>query len=239
MFTSTAVSTPRQPSATFSARRYVVPPLTGLVAMAAIFGLLNAQWLIAQGSYRFVHPPQLNYSPSVISTAAPDPTAGPQLIIPKIGVHAPIIFATSDAEWAIQLDLRQGTVHYDHTANPGQNGNSVIFGHSSGLLWAPGNYKFVFTLLNKVTTGDTIILDYNGTRYIYRVSSTHVVPPTDMSILSPTSTPVLTLVTCTPVGTSQNRLVVRAYQVSPVPPAYPTPTTTSQTPITSATTLPY
>ena len=93
----------------------------------------------------------------------------------------------------------------------------VIFGHSSGQVWAPGDYKFIFTLLNKVAVNDAVYVDYNGTRYTYKVTGTEVVNPSDVKVLDQGTGHNLTLITCTPVGTSKSRLIVHAAQISPAP----------------------
>lgn len=153
------------------------------------------------------------------STQAVKPQIGPEpvLSIPKINVSAPIVFAKSNAEAAIQKDLESGVVHYANTAMPGTNGNSVIFGHSSNDWWEPGNYKFVFVLLDKLVIGDTLTINYNSQQYMYEVIETKVVPPTDLSVLNSNGIAEVTLITCTPPGTNWKRLIVRAKQVSPSP----------------------
>jgi sortase A len=61
-------------------------------------------------------------------------------------------------------------------------------------------------------------LNYNGIRYTYSVTKTQVVKPTDVSALVyPTTKPQATLITCTPLGTALNRLLVTGEQVSPDP----------------------
>ncbi len=157
-----------------------------------------------------------------ITTAAPAAAveavpAGSVLNIPKINVSAPIIFATSNEEALFQKDLEKGVVHYANTASPGQPGNSVIFGHSSNDWWEPGNYKFVFVLLDKLVVGDTFSVNYDQKKYVYQVTIVKVVEPTDLSVLNPTTDPSMTIITCTPPGTSWKRLVVQAKQISPVP----------------------
>jgi len=209
-----------------SFRRTILPPLAGILATAAVLAAFNAQIIEAQIRYHFADRPTISTvasttpgAPAVTEedTKSPSSVTGPLLTIPAIGAEAPIVFEPSFAEWKVQVALRSGVVHYGTTASPGQNGNVVILGHSSGQAWAPGDYKFVFTLLNKLQKDDLIYLDYNGTRYIYKVTTSVVVPPTDTSQIQPTATPTLSLVTCTPVGTSTNRLIVHADQVSPSP----------------------
>lgn len=138
-------------------------------------------------------------------------------IIPKINVTSPVIYLQSRDEKEIQLALRNGVVHYGGTALPGQIGNSVIVGHSSNDLWEPGNYKYIFANLDQLTIGDKIQLNYNSGKYQYEVFDKKVVEANDLSVLNQTSEPILTLITCTPPGTSWRRLIVSAKQFDPIP----------------------
>lgn len=206
---------PVHPKAKMTFRHHFVPPILGFLVFASVLALLNAEWITAQAQYRFVKP--VSQSNLVIPTTAPSPDAV-NLQIPSLSVNAPVVYdETSYNESKIQLALRRGVVHYGTTALPGQAGNIVILGHSSGQLWAPGDYKFVFTHLDKVKDNDRIIIDYKGTRYIYRVIGREIVEPTDLSVTQPSREPKLTLITCTPVGTNKNRLVITAKQVIPDP----------------------
>jgi hypothetical protein len=68
--------------------------------------------------------------------------------------------------------------------------------------------------------GDAIELDTLDGKEAYRVERTWVVDPEDVSVLDPTSTPVLTLVTCYPfyfVGSAPRRFIVRALRVAEKP----------------------
>lgn len=201
--------------APFSFGRNIAPPLLGVIIMALSLGVMNGQWITAQLQYRFMQRPAVQ---AMAPTGKVDPNAPPTITINKINVSAPIVTnIDSYKEGDIKKGLENGVLHYWRTAEPGQNGNIVLFGHSSGQLWAPGNYKFVFTLLDKLKTDDLIQVEYQGTRYFYRVTGSKVVLPTDFSVVQPTNQAQLTLITCTPVGTSKNRLVVYAKQVSPDP----------------------
>ena len=108
-------------------------------------------------------------------------------------------------------------VHYGNTANPGQAGNAVLFGHSSNDWDKPGNYKFIFVLLEKLAVGDTYTIDYKGTRYEYQIYERSIILATDVHVVAPTSDPTSTLITCWPTGTSQKRSIVRGKQISPQP----------------------
>lgn len=204
------------PRVKYSFRRHVVPPLGGVAAMVVVYSLLNFSLISARIQYLVSEYNAPKVSTSALIGSAPQ-TNESQIIIPSIQVKAPVIYSTSKNNTDIAYDLRSGVVHYSTTANPGEQGNVVIFGHSSGVAWAPGNYKFVFTLLDKLKSGQQISLDYNGKRYVYVVTGSKIVAPTDMSVLDVGSESKLSLITCTPVGTSKNRLVVEAKQISPNP----------------------
>lgn len=193
------------------------PILTGLVTFAFLIALFKAPVIISQLNYIHHNPITSNAVTATTASAVvpPDPT----ITIPKLNVHAPVIYENTRDENQVLNDLQSGVVHYQGTANPGQPGNSVIFGHSSEDWWVPGNYKFVFVLLDKLQPGDKFSVDYQSTRYVYEVTGSRVVEPTDLSVLDPTSTPTMTLITCTPPGTSWKRLVVTAKQVLPNPSA--------------------
>ena len=63
-------------------------------------------------------------------------------------------------------------------------------------------------------------INYEGKRYTYLITSTKVVKPNDVSALTfPVDKPIITLITCVPLGTANNRLLVFADQISPDPKA--------------------
>ena len=219
------------PKAPFSFKRHILAPFVGVFIFLSVLGLLNAQWVTAQAQYRFAKP-SLQLS-DTFYTGVPE-TKDPTIYIPKINAQAPVVFDKGTREDNIQLGLRDGTVHYDLSAKPGQKGNAVIFGHSSSMPWDSGDYKFIFTLLDKLVMDDKIIIDYDGVRYIYAVTGMHVVTPDDVSVLDQaTNDNKLTLITCTPVGSNSKRLIVQATQISPKPTTTPVTTATKTTPITT------
>ena len=188
------------------------------ISLGIFLLVFNLPLIIAGVKYKFTKPtsaPAIETQPATSTPAAEAVPPQPLVIIPKINVNAPIQFPVTLNEADIQTSLRDGVAHYAGTAMPGQNGNIVIFGHSSNDWWQPGNYKFVFALLDRVAVGDTIQVNYNSKKYVYSVVSTKVVVPTDFSVVQPTTEPTLTLITCTPPGTSWKRLVVSAKQIEP------------------------
>lgn len=187
--------------------------LIALAAFLLLVLLFKAPVLITQAQF-LLNPPPVE-APVVSQPLTTAQHSTPTMLIPKINVNVPIVFEPSTAEASIQKALENGVVHYGNTPVPGQAGNSVIVGHSSNDWWEAGNYKFAFVLLDKLIVGDTLTIDYNGTRYIYETTETKVVEATDLSVLKPTRNPTITLITCWPIGTNLKRFIVHAKQVSP------------------------
>lgn len=200
------------PKPKFSFMRNIVPPFFGFVIMICTFCILNAEFIAAQYNQNFSTHSISNVKLSTNKV----PTDASELIIPSLNLETPIISEPSLLDSAVQEDLKHGVVRYGNLANFGSNGNVVIIGHSSGAIWAPGNFKYIFTFLDKLKIDDKITVDYLGHRYIYNVYSITIVDPTDTSVLNqPKDKKIITLITCTPVGTNNQRLIVRGIQISP------------------------
>jgi sortase A len=196
-------------------------PIASALAVGLLFLIVQFNSIIAAEFKYYVSPgTSTDVGGSIIvDPASATVSSSPEIIIPKIDVDVPVVYGvTSYDNTTIEDNLENGVVHYGTTALPGQVGNDVIVGHSSNEVYAPGNYKFAFVLLGDLDNGDIIMLNYQGTRYVYQVFNKAVVKPTDFSLVdtNPTS-PVLTLITCTPPGTSLDRMVIQAKQISPDP----------------------
>ena len=149
--------------------------------------------------------------PSTNSTSTP--TGQPNfLTIASLNIEAPIVYIDQVGETAFQAGLKNGVVHYPGTAEPGQNGNCYIFGHSSDYIWSNGKYKTVFTLLPRIKIGDKIaVSDKQGHVFTYVAKQTKVVAPTDLQYLNQDyGKKILTLQTSYPIGTALKRFIVIA-----------------------------
>lgn len=146
-----------------------------------------------------------------------------RIIIPKIGKNVPIVEISKknleEENWQkleddIQEGLRNGVVHYPSTAKPGQIGNVFITGHSSYYFWDEGKYKDVFALLHDLKVNDEFVLYWDQKKYFYKINERKVVAPKDTSVLQqPGDKKIATLMTCTPIGTTLNRLILVAEQI--------------------------
>lgn len=124
-----------------------------------------------------------------------------ELIIPKISVNLPIYHFTTDDV------LQHGVGHVVNTSVPigGESTHVVLAGHT-GLPTAQ-----IFDRLEELQVGDWFIIRVLGEDCAYRVTSTEVVLPNQVSSLSIESgKDQVTLVTCTPYGVNTHRLLVHA-----------------------------
>lgn len=188
-----------------------------LTLLIFLFGFFNERFIAP-----FITPSRsVSSTPIIIDPNSTTVGKDPKIIIPKINVEIPVVYDEPTInEAAIQRALEKGVVHYPTTSSPGELGNGVIFGHSANNILNKGKYKFAFVLLKRLEPGDTFYLQKDGKQYVYKVFDKKVVAPTEVSVLYPSfpdKPATFTLITCDPPGTSLNRLVVTAEQISPDP----------------------
>lgn len=137
---------------------------------------------------------------------------GKQSDIPFFTISIPKINLDNAVVSAIDTDLTKHLVNYQGTSIPGRNGNSVIFGHSTlPQLFNPKDYKTIFANAYSLKNGDIIYAIVSGATYTYKIFKITVADPEDSSaLIQDYDNSYLTLVTCTPPGTTWKRLVVKA-----------------------------
>jgi len=198
--------------------RKIIPILAGVfVALFILF--LQYNRLIFAPIMAYVSPGNVpaaeidSVDPTVTRAVSPEP----KLIIPKLNVDVPVHFGITLSE--VDNAMLNGVAHYriaGADAYPGEIGNLVITGHSAGDVYNSNPYKFIFSGLERLENGDLIYINYESVRYTYRVFDRKVVEPTDVAaLIRDEAKPMLTLVTCTPLGTSRYRLLLTAEQISP------------------------
>ena len=137
--------------------------------------------------------------PQIYGNVQPGDSLG-EIRIPKIDLDFYIVAGVS------KQNLSDGVGHFPNTPLPGQLGNSALAGHRTTHL-AP------FENLDQLQPGDEIeIRTILGDAYVYLVTDSVVVSPSDYQVVTdsdPTKA-TLTLITCTPKFTSAQRLVIHA-----------------------------
>jgi len=126
------------------------------------------------------------------------------MIIPKIGVDADIYQGGIES-------LSKGLWLLPGTSTPDQGSNTVISAHR--WLYLPPDPR-TFYNLDKMEIGDRFTIQWQGAEYTYEVYEIKIVNPEQVEILDATKDPIVTLFSCTPLYSTEKRLVVRAKQVA-------------------------
>lgn len=197
-------------------------PITAAVCVMTVFLFLQYNRVLFSNVEAYVSPGNIDPVNIIVDpTTAVAVSPEPKLIIPKINIEVPIEFNTTPDYNAQMKAMENGVAWFGipgANSKPGQVGNTVLSGHSSNDIIDGGSYKFIFARLDQLSTGDTIYVNYEQKRYTYTITKKEVVLPTEVSkLVYETDKPMLTLITCTPLGTALKRLLVTAEQVSPNP----------------------
>lgn len=203
------------------ASRHFLPIISAAVVIV-VFIFLQYNSIIFGYVYAYTSPGNMDPQELIVNPSTDVPVSSdPKLIIPKINVDVPVLWGVATDQNSQLKAMENGVAQFGipgANSVPGQIGNTVLSGHSSNDFIETGSYKFIFAQLDKLQNGDTIYINYQGKRYTYTVTKKEVVEPTQVDkLIYPTDKPILTLITCTPLGTSLRRLLVTAEQISPDP----------------------
>lgn len=134
------------------------------------------------------------------AVTGPQPDLGDgiaRIQIPKIDLNWIVVEGVSVGA------LKKGPGHFPGTAYSGEKGNFVVSGHRT-------TYGAPFFRLNELAPGDVIRVTAATGIHTYRVTSSQVVRPTDLSVIQPTEDARLTLTTCEPRFSAAKRLIITA-----------------------------
>ncbi len=163
------------------------------------------------------------FSEQLVVTPSPTPInardLGPDienaaLVIPGAGVVAPIVRVyLGDTTWDVS-QLGNNIGHLEGTRWLSEPGNIVLSGH----VELSDGREGIFANLHEVQIGDRVIVTQDGNDYHYDVSSIANYDPTDLTPIYPSTTNILTLITCGTYDfisdTYLERVVVVAEEVS-------------------------
>ena len=121
--------------------------------------------------------------------------------VPSLGQQWIVVEGTSLA------DIATAPGHYSFSAMPGQKGNFAVAGHrEKGLFWD----------LDRIKTGDEIIVESRRGTFTYVVTRNFITSPQSWAEVSATppgfgaGNKILTLTTCNPKWDNYERLVIHA-----------------------------
>jgi sortase A len=168
--------------------------------------------------------------------------AGEQVILPTgvgfANLYIPAFgkdFAKTIVEGVGDAQLEEGPGHYPKTAVPGQIGNFAIAGHRVGkgepflnldqlkagdaIVVETADSWFIYTILGDDSTGDPTVKDAAG------LPGREIVAPSDVGVIAPvpdnpSATPtqaLITLTTCHPKYTANQRMIIHGDLTRSVP----------------------
>ncbi|MEU7802888.1 class E sortase [Micromonospora arborensis] len=151
-----------------------------------------------------------------------DPTVAPSAAGPSVKPSPPVrgkplaglYIPKLDKNWVVvegvtQADIRYAPGHYPASALPGQVGNFSVAGHRN---------RATFWRLDELDEGDAIVVESKTDWYVYRVSRSRIVKPTQVEVVAPVpgepdkkpTKRMLTLTTCNPKFDNYQRLIIHA-----------------------------
>ncbi len=196
----------------------------GLAGVSLVIAFAGwSAWVIFGGDGSENGPSGVQVAAASTPTPASKPPQAPveqplpvRLVIPKIGVDAPVSVKTVGANGVMQPpNGPEDVAWYDFSARPGSGGNAVFSAHLDYHDYGPA----VFWRLKELKKGDAVeVLLVDGSVREYQVVLSVTYPATSapvQEIVGATSSEMVTLITC--AGTFDEasrqydqRLIVRA-----------------------------
>ncbi|MBN2256937.1 MAG: class D sortase [Anaerolineaceae bacterium] len=136
---------------------------------------------------------------AMASLALPTPSArqATRIQIAAIGVDAPVVQGDG---WE---QLKKGVGQHPFTPDPGQPGNIVLSAHNDV-------FGELFRDLDKLKPGDTIVLFSPSGQFVYIVTGTQIVAPTNVQVMNASEGSTVTLISCYPYMVDNKRIVISA-----------------------------
>lgn len=138
--------------------------------------------------------PTPSFVPTPQNTEVPlDDTPPVRLLIPDLGIDTVVKYVPYEGDTWLISGLKQEVAWLGETSWPGLGGNTGLAGHVTLNSGENGPFRY----LDQLTAGSVITLFTEKNIYNYKIRHSKVVDATDASVLSPTTQPSITLITCT------------------------------------------
>ena len=119
-------------------------------------------------------------------------TFGARFLAPTAGINSHVVESYLDGNsWDVR-DLGPQVGHLQGTAWTHTPGNIVLAGHVEMTDGRPG----IFASINQMSIGDPLIIMQDGAEHTYQITQMFHTEPDDLSVMYPTTSERLTLVTC-------------------------------------------
>jgi sortase A len=130
-----------------------------------------------------------------VTIPTPSPMQAVRMVIPSLSVDARIV------QGDVWEQLKLGIGQHIGSANPGQPGNLVAAAHND-------IFGEIFRDLDQLQPGDEVHVYTQAEKFVYIITGTRIVAPTEVSVMDPTVGPTITLISCYPYMVNTERIVV-------------------------------
>lgn len=187
--------------------RWLILPLLGIVV--GVYMLINTIWPAL---------PEVMSDPQATAKklVALEPTlTEDRIYIPKVNADVAIVQIDGNEKLALERGAIQRS---PSSGNPRDGGNFVVAAHRFDLGFTPAQTKArsPFYRIDKLAVGDEIYVDFQGTRYAYKVENKKLVESSAVEIEARTDDDRLTMYSCELAGPEAGREVIFAKPIGKV-----------------------
>lgn len=140
-----------------------------------------------------------------------------KITIPALDREVTVANPTTVNVATLDAALLNGIVRYPTSAKLGEEGNVVLFGHSSYLPVVHNEAYKALNGIQELKKGDRITVESKGQAYVYAVQNVYEADASEDAIPLTSTGRTLTLVTCDSFASKQDRFVVVATLVESYP----------------------
>lgn len=177
--------------------------LTFVVLFLLMFVFLASVGITPEPASSTQEPTQEEVTPS----AAEEPV---RVVAKAIGLEIAIRNPSSTEVSVLDAELLKGAVRYPTSAKLGDEGNMLLFGHSSYLPIVHNQSYKAFNKIQNLKTGDTVSVYSATAEYRYRVVGVREADASEDVIELSSEGKKVTLLTCDSFGKKTDRFVVEA-----------------------------
>lgn len=174
------------------------------------FSVLAAADLVPEPIEKVAEDTTIPASALVASVAMAAPENPVRVTIEKVGIDVTIKNPESTSVAVLDEALLTGAVRYPGSAKLGEEGNTVLFGHSSYLPIVSNKAFKAFNEIQNLEKGDRITVYGETTAYVYSVTQVAEADAEEDAIPLTKTGHTLTIATCDSFGKKTDRFIVVA-----------------------------
>lgn len=166
-----------------------------------VLGISGSQTSPTRNETQVTQLPEFEPTQTPVVSKSP---AGQEPIVATLSIPSAQVLALPITRGVDKATLNTGLAGAYPWSGPGKKGVFAIAAHRVG---AGGPFRY----LDQVNIGDRIYVETSGKKFTYRVISDTIVAPTETWVLNgPKDDSRIVLITCTPLNTFKQRIVVTA-----------------------------